>query len=332
LDLPLSAESLLLLSRGSNSAGNVEVVTSSDQDQDVATVEVVVSYASEDTRNDAKVCVLSQHGGIGVGIFTPRWPFTFHRLHFATKVILPELSTSDSPLLINKFETNVVNTAHRVGDLNEKVLFQSLRLKGSNARIDVESVKADRGFIETSNAGISGVFNTSSFLVLSTTNAPVDADIGLSSVDASRPKLVLATTNAAVSSRISLISEKSLGGLFDVVTSTSNGRLDIDFPAAPPDSILHLAGETSNAEVVVSLNPAYEGSFLLTTSNAEPQINSDENVIDPSGRNRKRSLNIKQEGKGVALGDVFWDPEDVMVSKAGSVIIDTSNAKIDLNL
>jgi len=234
--------------------------------------------------------------------------------------------------LINKFETDVVNTAHRVGDLNEKVLFQSLRLKGSNARIDVESVKADRGFIETSNAGISGVFNTSSFLVLSTTNAPVDVDIGLSSVDASRPKLVLATTNAAVSSRISLISEKSLGGLFDVVTSTSNGRLDIDFPAAPPDSILHLAGETSNAEVVVSLNPAYEGSFLLTTSNAEPQINSDENVIDPSGRNRKRSLNIKQEGKGVALGDVFWDPEDAMVSKAGSVIIDTSNAKIDLNL
>lgn len=73
LDLPLSAESLLLLSRGSNSAGNVEIVTSSEQEQDVATVEVVVSYLQEDARDDAKVCqILSKDGGIGVGIFVSR--------------------------------------------------------------------------------------------------------------------------------------------------------------------------------------------------------------------------------------------------------------------
>ena len=58
-------------------------------------------------------------------------------MHFATKVTFPELS-DESPLLIKKFETDVHNTAHRVGDLNEKVFFQSLHLKGSNARIDVQ--------------------------------------------------------------------------------------------------------------------------------------------------------------------------------------------------
>ena len=64
----------------------------------------------------------------------------FNRLHFATKVTFPELSdeSPDSPLLIKKFETDVHNAVHRVGDLNEKVLFQSLHLKGSNARIDVQ--------------------------------------------------------------------------------------------------------------------------------------------------------------------------------------------------
>ena len=140
-------------------------------------------------------------------------------MHFATKVILPESST-DSPLLINKFETDVVNTAQRVGDLSEKVLFQSLRLKGPNGRIHVEVSfvstiwfhpaliilsqvsESGPGSIETSDAGISGVFNTSSSLVLATTNAPVDADIGLSSVDASKPKLVLATTNGYAFSNI----------------------------------------------------------------------------------------------------------------------------------
>ena len=54
------------------------------------------------------------------------------------KVILPELSPEFSPLLIKKFETDVVNTVHHVGDLNKKVLFQSLLLKGENAGIDVQ--------------------------------------------------------------------------------------------------------------------------------------------------------------------------------------------------
>ena len=70
MDLPLPAETLLLLSRGSNSAGTVDIVTSSEQDQDVVTVEVVVSYFKEDVRDDAKVCrVQRRDGEIGVGIF-----------------------------------------------------------------------------------------------------------------------------------------------------------------------------------------------------------------------------------------------------------------------
>ena len=74
-DLPLSesAETLLLLSRGPHSGGSVEIATSSEQDQDVVTVEVVVSYLREDARNDAKVCqILPEDGGIGVGIFVSR--------------------------------------------------------------------------------------------------------------------------------------------------------------------------------------------------------------------------------------------------------------------
>ena len=141
-------------------------------------------------------------------------------MHFTTKVILPESSLPEFPLLINKFETDVVNTAHRVGDLNEKVLFQFFLLKGSNGRIDVQvnfyrcgffilvmisyiffypqSVKADQGIISTSNAGIQGIFNTSKFLSLHTSNGRIDVDVGLSSVDESEPGLNLATTNAYV--------------------------------------------------------------------------------------------------------------------------------------
>jgi len=172
-------------------------------------------------------------------------------------------------------------------------------------------------------------------LVLATTNGRVQTEIGLSSIDGSEPKLVIATTNGAVESRISLISEKGIGGSFDITTGTSNGPLDIKFPEAPSDSILKFGGKTSNAAVSVSLNPAYEGSFLLHSSNIfKPRIIEDKTVVDPSGRNRKRSLNIKQAGRKVVSGEVFWDDatEQEVSKAAGSVYLRTSNANIDLNL
>ena len=109
--------------------------------------------------------------------------------------------------------------------------------------------------------------------------------------------------------------------------------MDIEFPAAPPDSILRFGGKTSNAGVLVSLNPAYEGSFFLRSNIFKPQINQDKTVVDPSRSNRKRLLNIKQAGKKV-FGNVFWDDatEQEVSKAAGSIILRTSNANIDFNL
>ena len=140
---------------------------------------------------------------------------------------------------------------------------------------------------------------------------------------------------SAVKTRISLVSEKGTGGTFEVSTGTSNSPLDIEFLATPPDAILELVGKTSNAGISVSLNPAYEGSFLLKTSHAKPQINQDKTVVDPSGRNRKRSLYFNQEGRsGVVFGEVFWDDATERLEKdsKAAVVMHTSNGKIDLNL
>ena len=67
----MSAENLLLISRGPRlSCGRVEIVTSPQQDQDVATVQVVVGYFKQDVRDEAKVCYIGRGDGeIGVGIF-----------------------------------------------------------------------------------------------------------------------------------------------------------------------------------------------------------------------------------------------------------------------
>jgi len=109
--------------------------------------------------------------------------------------------------------------------------------------------------------------------------------------------------------------------------------LDVDFPAAPPYSLLTFDGTTSNARAVVSLNPAYEGSFTLRTSLSRALINQDRSVVDPSGKNRKRSLNVKQAGK-VVSGEVFWDDatEKSNLKSKGSVSIRSSLAQVELDL
>jgi len=57
---------------------------------------------------------------------------------FETTVILPEVEVGSAPLRIKKFGTEVFNTVHRIGDLNQKILFDSLSLGGTNGAIDVQ--------------------------------------------------------------------------------------------------------------------------------------------------------------------------------------------------
>ena len=48
---------------------------------------------------------------------------------------LPELSSS--PLVIKRFETDLQNTVLKMGDLKDKILFESLSLKATNGDVDV---------------------------------------------------------------------------------------------------------------------------------------------------------------------------------------------------
>jgi hypothetical protein len=69
-DLPLSYDTLFLLSRGSQSYGSVKVVTSQSSSQ-VARVHLVVRYLDRDTLDSgAKVCLVQRKNNqLGVGIF-----------------------------------------------------------------------------------------------------------------------------------------------------------------------------------------------------------------------------------------------------------------------
>ena len=60
------------------------------------------------------------------------------QLYFETIITLPE-GSGHNPLTITKLETDVANTFHRIADLNTKVKFHSISLKGSNAPIHAQA-------------------------------------------------------------------------------------------------------------------------------------------------------------------------------------------------
>ncbi|KAJ7252934.1 hypothetical protein C8J57DRAFT_1519726 [Mycena rebaudengoi] len=93
--------------------------------------------------------------------------------------------------------------------------------------------------------------------------------VGLESISNTPVQLIMRTSNNHIESSISLLTPQGAHGKFGVSATTSNGRLNIDFPASPPDSTLDLTAGTSNAAASVTLHEAYEGVFALDTSNAK---------------------------------------------------------------
>lgn len=69
-ELPISSDSLYLLSRGAYASGSVDILTSTEQNQDKAVVHVTVRYYRQDMRDSVKLCKISRSAGeSGVGIF-----------------------------------------------------------------------------------------------------------------------------------------------------------------------------------------------------------------------------------------------------------------------
>ncbi|RXW20424.1 hypothetical protein EST38_g5413 [Candolleomyces aberdarensis] len=304
-ELPISSDSLYLLSRGAYASGRVDILTSAAQKQDSAAVHVTVRYYHQEMRDLVKLCKISRRAGDrGVGIFSTR---------------------RRSPLRIKNLETDVQNTFHQVHAIAEHVVFGDISLTGSNAHISALNLAADVASVQTSNSAILGTFNASKELSLVTSNGLVKVDVHLDNGSSSTPsKLHIKTSNAPLEANISLYAStsgvKGQYPQYKVDTQTSNNNLQVDFQKSPADSTLYYDGYTSNGPTNVQLHAAYQGSFKVSTSNSwgGPELQVREHVPDPSGRGRKREVQHSSLYKGVLAGSVRWvddEKEDKKLEK-----------------
>ncbi|KAJ7099363.1 hypothetical protein B0H15DRAFT_819979 [Mycena belliarum] len=357
-DLALPSETLLLLSEGALSAGNLRVTTSS-KTSDSVRVNVVVSYHSASVRDLAKVCLLKRDAGEGgVGIFTPRnWRSRqrTYRLYFDVELILPA-GSAGSPVDIHGLTTDVHNFGQDLEALQDIINFGQISLKGSNGRIRARTLGASNATISTSNGavsfdylvatsttvrstngGISGTYVVADSLDLTTSNGAINVAVGINGSESVRHTLGMTTSNNVIDALVNLDTYSGTGGDFRVAAKTSNGRLTTRVGSLPLDAVLTLDARTSNSAASAVLPATFEGKVEASTSNAPVVMQRvDGHERDPACehtdsecKGRSRTVQTRMISKQHMTGSVYWDKKN---EHRGTVHLRTSNSPVTLNV
>ncbi|PPR03763.1 hypothetical protein CVT24_007362 [Panaeolus cyanescens] len=329
-DLPINSESLFLFSRGPLAQGKLHITTDTKIPADKVRVDVTMHAVAQWLRYSSKVCSASRKTGHhGVGIFaSPMGPNISHEstqlMAFDTKLSFPPGSSN----FIKGLDVDMPNFAQRIGNMSN-YLFDRLVIQTSKFPVEVDALRVNNGSIETSWAPITGVFNTSSTLILKTTMSPISVDIGAHS-DGNVTQVIVSTTAFPLRANISLLADSpSNKGDFEVSTSTTYGSLDVRFPTQALDSTLRFSGSGSNAPASVTLDSTYEGNILVRTSNYHPSYVLREPSLDPGGRRRQRHIDLRLDDATLS-GEVSWI--DGRHEPKGQVVLYTTNNEATVEL
>ena len=121
------------------------------------------------------------------------------------------------------------------------------------------------------------------------------------------------TNTGAIDTRFSLFAidakDKALvpsGGSFLIDTGSDTSGVQIKFDEAPVESTLVLTSKTSTGSINTDLHPTYEGTFSLSSSLRFPAVNVKDDVEDPTGEGRERTVNVIRTRGHTVVGDVRW--------------------------
>ena len=183
-------------------------------------------------------------------------------------------------------------------------------------------MNVDRGHLRTEHNAIVGNFTATELLVLETRNSPIAVNVTLLNDPKRKPsdegdelasfsKLFIKTSNSPIHSSISLLSttKHHSGGKFAVDAFTSNSPLFVRFADAPVDSVLRFIGLTTHSQARAVLHPTFQGDFLVKSTLFGPKVDVTQNVEDPSGEGRTRTVDLSKVGKQIS-GKVYWGSEE----------------------
>ena len=154
-------------------------------------------------------------------------------------------------------------------------------------------------------------------LVLKTFMGPITANVFMVSnaTTSQQPPTAAAITThgGAIHTRFSLFAVDTegqvrapSGGSFFIDTGSGISPVRLNFDGAPVDSTLTLTSKTLAGPIDVDLHPTYEGTFSLSSDMGPPVVNVSDEVEDPTGEGRKRTVKFHRTHGRVMVGEVGW--------------------------
>lgn len=323
--LPVDAPSLSVFTRGTHASGRTLVrARERDDESELVKITIQASYRHETALQMMNVCELKRKGGRGLGIYTTRDADPSKDIRLAIDIAIPK--GADATRVIESF-TLAFSWFSLSLDTGDDVRFNQITAVSSSDKIESKGLLATQAVITSSNGPVSGSLNVTRELVVSTSNAKIDVDINVfdNEDEPKHPSVTLSTSNGGIFTRNALYRdhESDKGGAYEIVASTKNAQINMNFTTAPIDSTLMLTTSTSNAGSEIHLHPTYEGGLLLSTSNGEARVEIKDDTKDPSGEGRERQLQLDSVWKGLVIGWVGWGEK----KKRGDLAAHTSNGR-----
>jgi hypothetical protein len=116
-----------------------------------------------------------------------------------------------------------------------------------------------------------------------------------------------------------------------VYARTLNSPLNITVFRSPIEGSVKVEALTANAPAHLDLDSAFEGKFSLTTANAIPVL-VQPRYRDPTGRGRRRAVNVYGSDGTNITGEVQWVPGSVDRILSSSAWLTSVNAPVHLVL
>ncbi|KAF9645536.1 hypothetical protein BDM02DRAFT_498157 [Thelephora ganbajun] len=201
------------------------------------------------------------------------------------------------------------------GDINVKP--RTLSVRTSTGDVSVNNIEADASDIRVDTGSIRGNFIVTESLTLRTATGSIIANVSMlsSTTFPQQPPTVasIKTNTGSIDTRFSLFAidsknnaQVSSGGFFDVDARSDASSIRVRFDDAPVDSTLVLTSKTSTGPINVDPHPTYEGAFSLSSDVSSPVVSVKDDVEDPAGKDRKRTVKFIHTRNRAMVGEVVW--------------------------
>ncbi|KAF8145188.1 hypothetical protein K438DRAFT_1782127 [Mycena galopus ATCC 62051] len=338
-ELPITADLLFFLSRGGVS-GHINIIKARVSPA-IVQVNVTAEYHKPDDLERTKACRMGHANEHGVLIWAgPRHPHdpTDNSVRVSITVAVP---SSTGVTLYKDLSTDLPLFSHTLDNFFMLFLpwtvFEHIRLRASGADIQYGSLIARAAFIHTTNGKVEGLFSGYE-LKVHASNSPIDSVALMQAESAgSEPRVELKTSNGEIKSTIRFLPSPEFPDnvVLRAVVQTSGASLAIIAPVQSMEykTRFFLDASTSGAPASVSLSPQYEGTYDLRTSlGAHVHIEEGEEVSDPAGKGRNRTVSRRNSTGERIQGCIYWsnDGEPTEGVQRGAVKVTTSAAPVRL--